>query len=59
MQWMLIGKKGEIGCTLYIESGAIWPKIVGKERKERGRWQKYYKSQKKKMENSEFPAGLQ
>ena len=32
---MLIGEKGEIECTMYVESEAIWPKTVSKERKER------------------------
>jgi len=35
MQWILIGEKGEIECAMYIRSGAIWPKTVGKGREER------------------------
>ena len=30
MQWMWIGEEEEIGCAMYVESGAIWPKIVRK-----------------------------
>jgi len=33
---MLIEEEGEIECAMYIESGAIWPKTVGKERRKRG-----------------------
>ena len=29
-QWMWIGEEEKIGRTMYVESGAIWPKIVGK-----------------------------
>jgi len=27
---MWIGEEEEIGHAMYVESGAIWPKIVGK-----------------------------
>jgi len=33
---MSIGEKGGIGCTMYAENRAIWPKTVGKKKKERG-----------------------
>jgi len=36
MQWMLIEEEREIGHASYVENGAIWPKIVGKEKEERG-----------------------
>ena len=36
MQWMLIEEEGEIECAMYVKSEAIWPKIVGKEREEKG-----------------------
>jgi len=29
-QQMWIGEEKEIGHAMYVESGAIWPKIVGK-----------------------------
>jgi len=32
---MLIEEKREIGHTLFVERGTIWPKIVSRERKER------------------------
>jgi len=31
----LIEEEKEIGHALYVENGVIWPKIVGRERKER------------------------
>jgi len=33
---MLIEEKREIGHTLFVERGAIWPKIISREREERG-----------------------
>jgi len=33
---MLIGKERKIEYTMCVESGAIWPKTVGKGREERG-----------------------
>jgi len=33
---MLIEEEGKIECTMYVESRAIWPKTVGKEREEKG-----------------------
>jgi len=30
MQWMWIGEEEEIGHAMYVESRAIWSKIVGK-----------------------------
>jgi len=56
---MLIEKEREIGHALYMENRTIWPKIVGKEKKERGEQQKCCKSQQKKVEDSELPTGLQ
>jgi len=35
MQWMLIEEEEEIGHASCVENGAIWPKIVGREREER------------------------
>jgi len=32
---MLTGEEEEIECVMYVGSGGIWPKTVGKERKER------------------------
>ena len=34
MQWTWIEEKEEIGHTTYVGSGAIWPKIVGKDTRE-------------------------
>ena len=30
MQWIWIREEEEIGYAMYVESGAIWPKIIGK-----------------------------
>ena len=35
IQWMLIEEGKKIRYTLCVENGAIWPKIVGREREER------------------------
>jgi len=35
MQRRWTEEEKEIEHTLYVESGAIWPKIVGKEKEER------------------------
>jgi len=34
MQWMWIGEEEEIEHTMYVESRAIWPKIIGKGTRE-------------------------
>jgi len=35
MQWILTKEEKEIGYAMYIENGAIWPKVVGRDRKKR------------------------
>ena len=35
MQWMLIEEEEEIEHAMYMESGAIWPKTIGKEKEKR------------------------
>ena len=37
MQWMLIEEEGGIECAMYVGSGTIWLKTVGKGKKERGK----------------------
>ena len=34
MQWMWTEGGEEIGHATYVESGAIWPKIAGKDTRE-------------------------
>ena len=58
MQQMLIEEEEEIEYAMYVESGAIQPKIVGKRREEKREWQKYYRSQQKTIKDSELLAGL-
>ena len=58
MQWMLIEEEGEIEHAMYMESGAIWPKTIGKEKEKREEQQKYCKSWQKIMENSKLLTGL-
>ena len=59
IQQISIEEKKRIGHVLFVENRAIWPKIIGRERKEKRRQQKYYKSWQKKMENSELLISLQ
>jgi len=35
MQWILIEEREEIGHAMYVENRAIWPKTIGKEKKEK------------------------
>ena len=44
MQWILIEKEKKIEYAMCVGSGAIWPKTVSKERKEREKQQKHCKS---------------
>ena len=59
MQQMLIEEEEEIGYALYVENGAIQPKIVDKEREKRRGQQKCHKSWQKKVEDSKLPTDLQ
>ena len=56
------GKKEDRMCFVYGKWGYMakncWQRIVGKEKKEREKQQRYHKSQQKTMEDSELLAGL-
>ena len=58
MQQMSTEEKEEIEYAICMESGAIQPKTVGKEREEKKKQQNSYKSRQKTMENSELLTGL-
>ena len=58
MQQISTEEEEEIEYAICMESGAIQPKTVGKEREERRKQQNSCKSWQKTMENSELLTGL-
>ena len=55
MQQMLIEEEKETEHAMYVESGAIQPKTIGKER---GEQQRCHKSWQKTIDDSKLLAGL-
>ena len=55
MQQMLIEEEKETEHAMYVESGAIQPKTIGKER---GEQQRCHKSWQKTIEDNELPTSL-